>query len=280
MSESNQNDSLEQLLRELGPAEPPADLHHQVMSRIGAAKHPTSAPTVIALHRRDMVMTRKVMWGLAAAAAVILAVFVVTGFPPVGRGTEGTVGAAKKYQAQQMTAADVKVGDAAAQQFLQSEVFDRLIKDREARGILASSQVREALRNDVIGRAIANRDIQQALASKELARLFIDAETRAELSAGYQAAASAAVRQASADTAARVGARAAIAQARADQQLAQVLNNAALVQALLSTNLYAGFARIDLVSGLKNNILALAALQPGFAAALATPQMVAALNAQ
>jgi hypothetical protein len=36
-------------------------------------------------------MGKKVMWGLAAAAALALIVMKFTGFPPTGDGTEGTV---------------------------------------------------------------------------------------------------------------------------------------------------------------------------------------------
>ena len=58
-------------------------------------------------------MARKVMMGLAAAAAVVLGVFAVTGYPPIGRGTEGSIDAAKRYQSQQLAAKDVVLGDTA-----------------------------------------------------------------------------------------------------------------------------------------------------------------------
>ena len=41
---------------------------------------------------------KKLIWGIATAAAIILVIFAMRGFPPVEHGTEGTVGAAKKYQ--------------------------------------------------------------------------------------------------------------------------------------------------------------------------------------
>ena len=44
-------------------------------------------------------MTSQAMWALATAAAVLLAVFVIRGFPPAGSGTESTIGAAQRYQA-------------------------------------------------------------------------------------------------------------------------------------------------------------------------------------
>ena len=71
-------------------------------------------------------MRTKVLWGLAAAAAIVLAVLAYTGFPPDTGGSEGAIGAAKRYQAGQIAASDVKLGDQAAQEFLQSDLFDKL----------------------------------------------------------------------------------------------------------------------------------------------------------
>jgi hypothetical protein len=270
-------DRLDEMLRELGPAEPPADFAREVMSRVAASGHQNRQGSIVPISsRRDIPMTRKVMWGLAVAAAVVLAVFAVTGFPPVGHGIEGTVGAAKKYNAQQMTASDVTLGDAAAQQFLQSEAFDRILKDRDARSILANADVRQILRNDVIARAIGDREMREVLASNDLARLFNDAEIRAELSAQYRSAV-AAVRQASGDTQAVVAARQALAQARGNLRLARVLDNAALVNALIDTNLYQALAQTNLLSAIRSDALGAAALHPGFAAALASQQISVAL---
>ena len=39
-------------------------------------------------------MARKAMIGSAAAAAVVLVTFAITGYPPIGKGTEGTIGQA------------------------------------------------------------------------------------------------------------------------------------------------------------------------------------------
>ena len=59
-------------------------------------------------------MRTKVLWGLAAAAGIVLAVLAYTGFPPDTGGSEGAIGAAKRYQAGQIAASDVKLGDQAA----------------------------------------------------------------------------------------------------------------------------------------------------------------------
>ena len=95
----------------------------------------------------EMIMARKTMIGLAAAAAVVLVTFAITGYPPIGKGTEGTIGQANRYQAPQpqLAASDVKLGDTAAQEFMQSDVFDRLIKDEAAQEALSDASVRAAL---------------------------------------------------------------------------------------------------------------------------------------
>ena len=81
-------------------------------------------------------MAKKALLGLAAAAAVLIGVFVTTGWPPTMPGSEGAIGAAKRHQAQQMTAQDVKLGDTKTQEFLQSDVVARLMADRSARAAL------------------------------------------------------------------------------------------------------------------------------------------------
>ena len=95
--------------------------------RLGYTSASTGGDTVI----------KKVLIGTVAAAAIVLGIAYWTGYPPVpGEGTEATTGAAQRYQAKQMTDKDVVLGDAAAQNFLQSEGFDRLIKNEKARAFL------------------------------------------------------------------------------------------------------------------------------------------------
>ena len=91
-------------------------------------------------------MARKAMIGLAAAAAVVLVTFAITGYPPIGKGTEGTIGQANRYQSAQpqLAASDVKLGDTAVQEFMQSDIFDRLMKDENARKLLSDEALRRA----------------------------------------------------------------------------------------------------------------------------------------
>ena len=82
------------------------------------------------------IVSKKILWGvvgLGAAAAV--SVFFL-GIPPVGDGTAGTIGAAKRFQGAAMSDKDVKTGPMAVQTFIQSETFDRILKKPALRNIM------------------------------------------------------------------------------------------------------------------------------------------------
>ena len=98
---------------------------------------------------------------LAVAAALMIAVFVTTGWPPVLPGTEGTIGAAKRHQAQQMTSQDVKLGDTATQEFLQSDVVARVLADRSARAALANPEVRKAFESAAVRQAFESAEVRK-----------------------------------------------------------------------------------------------------------------------
>ena len=92
-------------------------------------------------------VSKKVVWGLAAAAAVVLGVWLVKGLPDVDGPTAGTIGAAKRYAAPQISDADVKL-DASlqtVQAFLDSEAFGRVMNDPEAIALLGDPAVRASI---------------------------------------------------------------------------------------------------------------------------------------
>jgi hypothetical protein len=154
-------------LNALGTIEPPDGFVGQVMWR---TKHQAVAEQTprraVRPVEQGVVMAKKVLIGLAAMAAVGLAVAYIGGFPPADR-TEGTIGAAQRYQAEQITKSDVKVGDATLQAFLQTDIFDKLAHDKRARTALANPAVQQALASPAIAQALADQSIQQALASPE-----------------------------------------------------------------------------------------------------------------
>ena len=111
---------------------------------------------------------KKVLIGTVAAAAIILGIAYWTGYPPVpGEGTEATVGAAQRYQAKQMSDKDVVLGDVAAQKFLQSDGFDRLMKNEKARAFLKKASKDPELKN-----ALTNPELLRLLRLHSAADLF------------------------------------------------------------------------------------------------------------
>src|SRR5947207_14598000 len=95
-------DTLARTLDELESSTPPFDIVPQVMERVaampdaGIRTHLATSETLAGGHRPrrlagqrigGMIMARKAMWGLAAAATIVLGVLMYRGFPSVGHGT-------------------------------------------------------------------------------------------------------------------------------------------------------------------------------------------------
>ena len=149
-------DEVTEMLRDLPEVDPPPALVDNVMSTIvRRARIETMSPTLMTKGRT---MAKKVLWSVAAAAAVALVVMRVFGYPPVQDGTEATIGAAQRYQAPQISSADVKLEDAQLQAFLQSDVFRQLASDKVAQ---------EALKNNDFRRALADASVRVALSSPD-----------------------------------------------------------------------------------------------------------------
>lgn len=170
---SEELETLAGALNALPSLDPPPDLLPGVM----AAAHRTRATGGrVAGSAGRVAMRRKVLWGLAAAAGIVLAVVAYSGFPADGEGTEGAIGAAGRYQAG--TASDLTPGDQAAQDFLKSDLFHRIMKDESVRKALsdpvfiralADPALRAALADPAFGRALRSADFQEALRSKGFA---------------------------------------------------------------------------------------------------------------
>jgi anti-sigma factor RsiW len=175
-------DRLAELVDSLGDVDPPADLTKQILTAI--AEHTDTAPAHTAHIARfesnarvahsgarmdgGIVMGKKVMWGIAAAAVIALAVLRFTGVIPPKEGTEGTIGAAKRYQAQQIAPKDVELGDTSAQAFIQSDLFDQMMHDSNVRQLLSSEAMRAALASSQFRGVLATPGLAQALAGAEL----------------------------------------------------------------------------------------------------------------
>ena len=198
------NDEVTMMLNDLPQVDPPSSLARAVMSTITErAEAPVTRPQVTFMRRGSTMakgtMGKRVLWSVAAAAAVALVALRVAGYPPVEKGTEATIGAAQRYQAPQVSAADVKVQDQEFQSFLQSDLFRQLVNDKAAQEALknqdlqralADANVRTALSTDVIRWVISNNAAVWAkyLANNDvIANLRLDARNLAVLQAALSA---------------------------------------------------------------------------------------------
>lgn len=198
---------LEKTLEALAPADPPADLTPSIMEevsksasrlsawqkwrRAGRARQVTNFSTT---HRVDthvqgrgavpkgVVMGKKLLWSVAGVAAVLVVSLLVFGYPPVGPGTEGTSGGAQRYVGKQLSAKDVKVADTDVQRFIQSDTFDRLIKNDVTRKALVKAfsepEVANALRNKHLIMALQDEEVREVLANPVTAQAMTNAEFR------------------------------------------------------------------------------------------------------
>lgn len=153
-------DRLNRLLDELKAGDPPAPgLAGEVMARVRQLAMETPRAT-------GGEMAKKVMWGLAAAAAILIAVFATIGIPPSGDGVEGTIGAAKRHRAQQMSDEDVKLGDPSVQAVLQSDYLARLLQDKGFRDALGNQGFRDALNSEGFRDALNSQGFRDALGNQ------------------------------------------------------------------------------------------------------------------
>jgi len=276
MMNRDSDDRLSRLIEDLGTVDPPAGLTRQVMAQISHEAQHKVQGRIIPFNRGGIAMTRKAMWGLAAAAVIVLGIYTYTGFPPVGGGTEGTIGAAQKYQAPQISDKDVTLGDGTAQEFLQSEAFDQLAKDPEARDLISDVNFRNLLRDVEFRNAIANADVRNALSNQAVHKLFESAEMRAELENQLKANMSAELIKQGIGTS--PSARAAVARILSDSAMRGALSRSVVRQALASAELRQAMANARMARALSRDAFVHAVAARGFAASLQNNALAAELS--
>jgi hypothetical protein len=144
--------ALAETLGSVKTSDPAPALGPRVMSQIHSRIESISGRRASIAARQEAGMSqagisKKMVWGLAAAAAVVLGVWIVKGSPDADGPTAGTIGAAKRYAAPQISDADVKL-DASlqtVQAFLDSEALGRVMADPEAIALLGDPKVRAAI---------------------------------------------------------------------------------------------------------------------------------------
>ena len=168
---------LNSLLDSLGPADAPVGFVHDVLAQIST--QPVSIRVLA--QRRGTPVNKKILFGLAAAAAVVLAVITYSTNPPATEGTEATIGAAQRAQAPQIAAKDVALGDTSTQDVLQTEMWDQLAKDEDLRNLLTDAEFRRSLEDSELRNALSDEAMLRALKSANLKKLLDDPAVKRQL---------------------------------------------------------------------------------------------------
>src|SRR6185503_7619877 len=74
-----------------------------------------------------------------ALAAIVGFIALRGGYPPKS-GTEGAIGAAKRYQSEQIHTQDVSLEDADIQAFLQTDLFHKMTTNPDFKKLVSSSE--------------------------------------------------------------------------------------------------------------------------------------------
>jgi len=158
------------LIESIGPAIPPPGLLDHVLEQISHRPYAVRPSTF----ERGVTVNKKILFGLAAAAAVALAVITYNSYPRPIEGTEATIGAAQRAQTPQMAAQDVKLGDTSTQDVLQTETFDAIMKDETLRTMLQDAEVRAQLTNAALRNALTDENIRAGLRDPNFVRQLQD----------------------------------------------------------------------------------------------------------
>jgi hypothetical protein len=240
------DDEVTRRLNDLPEVDPPSTLAHDIMATIAKRRAAPATHSVIPTKRGE-IMAKKVLWIVAATAALALITMRFVGYPPVEKGTEATIGAAQRYQAPQISSSDVKTQDAQLQAFLQSDLFHQLSTDKAARQALKNKDFQRALSDAAVRAALVKPDVQEAIAAMGAANNGAKQDALSvrldALSVRYQALqvaleASPALRLAlvSPDVVAAMGASEALRVALAKPDIMMHLANDAAINAMLASS--------------------------------------------
>jgi hypothetical protein len=226
------DDEVTRRLNDMPEVDPPSTMVQDVMATIASRR---AAPTThsVTPTKRGEIMAKKVLWILAATAALALISMRLVGYPPVEKGTEATIGAAQRYQSSQISSADVKTGDAQLQAFLQSDVFHKLTTDKTARQALKNKDLQRALAEPAVRAALAAPDVQQEALSVRLDALGIRSDALLSALAASPALAAA---LASPEVIAAFQANGALSVALAKPDVSMFLANDAVLAAVMSSS--------------------------------------------
>ena len=238
------------LIESDGQADAPAGLVDHVLAKVSHRPYAVRPTTF----ERGVTVNKKILFGLAAAAAVFLAVITYNSYPRPTEGTEATIGAAQRAQAPQIAAQDVKLGDTSAQDVLQTETFDAIMKDETVRTMLQSAEMRVQMQNAALRSALQDEGIKSALLDPGLMRMLKDPALTSALN--------------SPDLVSQF----------ADANFKVMLTNRAFADALRNDGFRNMLSRNGVAAALAGAAFQQALHDNGFAAAMRSPQFVAQLS--
>jgi hypothetical protein len=230
----------------------------------------TRSPSI----RRGISMNRRIVVGLAAAAVVVLAVASYFQNPPVNEGTEATIGAAQRYQAPQIEAKDVAVGDTSGQALMQTQTWDAIVKDDTLRTLLQDAGFRARLQDPELRKGLADAELIRALRSPAVARALNDPEIAKRLNDAEL------VRKLSDPEILRRLSDPAYAKKLDDPEMKKLLSDSELVRRLADADLRRTFQSAALLAALQDSAFRARLADTNVMAALAGPAFQAALQDQ
>ena len=90
--------------------------------------------------------SKKILLGVGLLAAMAIVFCAVIGWPPVAKNdTQGAIGVAKKYQAEQISEQDVVLADPEIQELLQTDFFYQLVTDADFQRLYLSGVLERAV---------------------------------------------------------------------------------------------------------------------------------------
>lgn len=238
------DDEVTSTLDDFPMVDPPSTLVKDVMATIASRKVAPAIHSTVIPTRRGEIMAKKVLWIVAATAALALITMRLVGYPPVEKGTEATIGAAQRYQSPQVSSADVKTQDAELQKFLQSDLFRKLTTDKTARQALKNKDFQKALQEPAVRAALASSDVRSAIGNVRVAGDALAAndaaisaalEANAALKAAFDASPALRAALASPDIVAALRASDALGAALASPDAAMFLAQDAAINAVLAS---------------------------------------------
>jgi len=252
---------LSALLQSAGQVDAPPTFAADVLARIRASNDRVvefsrkSKPAAHSAVGGGMAINRKVIWGLAAAAVLVIAVVGYRANPSVNQGTEATIGTAQRYQAPQIESKDVAIGDTKTQAVMQTATWDAIIKDETLRNLLQDANFRIKLQDQQLRQALADQDILRALRAPSVARALSDPEVAKKFSDPE-------LQRKLTDADLRL--------ALQNQALARAMADADFRSRLFDANVIAALARPAFQNALRDGAFAAAMRHPAFESALRT----------